>query len=315
MLGRKTTTTSVIFAFAAPLLALAQTEYFPLEVGNQWMYQTEGRINSGPVTIQVREAATINGETYYRVTGFPGNPLLLRFTESGVLVNYDESERRDKPWVAFTAKTGEAFATEIDPCNGTAVIRTRNAEVKTEFGEFDTGLEVGYNPARCADAGLTRETFLPGIGLAERRYTTIAGEQVLRLVYARTSAFTSFAAPDWSFQTSLNKAVYRSGEAITARLTLRNTTENGVSLTFPSGQDYDLILRNDKGESVYNWLANKAFPLIFRGDVRIAGERNWLVVTDNLPRLAPGVYTATGSLATTQRIEATVTFRVEAGNP
>jgi hypothetical protein len=290
----------------ASVSLFAQEQFFPLDVGNQWVYRSAGRGPAEALVVEVTGTRDIAGTRYYQVTGFPGGMLLMRYAEPGRLVFRRNAEATDQTWIPFQAATGEAFATGIDDCNPTAVIRSRNAKLTTPLGEFNDALEVGYRPGFCADAGLTQESYL-----AERRSTSITGERILQLIYARIGGgYVEVGAAETGFTVAADRLVYAPGAIAAVRMTLRNTQERPLILTFPSGQDYDVQIRDSKGEIVYTWSANRAFPLIFRGEVLIQGTRQWLALVD-LPRLAPGEYSLTGFLATTQKVEATIPIRIE----
>lgn len=261
-----------------------------------------------PLTLEVTSTRSIEGNQYFLLTGFPGRTLLLRKNEVGSLVFYDETEKVEKTWAAFEAATGEAYATGIDSCTSTAVIRTRTGDLKSPLGDFTNGLRIGYT-GRCADPGLTTETFLPYVGLAERRMSNIAGEAVYALIYARLGGFTVLAERELTFGITLDQHRYAAGSPMTVRMTLRSTQDRPVRLTFPSGQDYDVVIRNAKGETVYTWSADKAFIAVFR-QLEFSGEKNWVVL---IPASFPaGDYTATANLATGTKFEASVPFSVEA---
>lgn len=287
-------------------------DYFPLQAGNQWIYQAGGAIRTEPWTVEITGKQTINGQEYFKIDGLPGIEY-LRKNEAGTLIIYDAEKRLEKTWVVFGAATGEAWRTEVDQCNNTGVITGRNAEVKLPAGVFGSGLRVAYSMTRCADAGLLNETFLPGVGLAERRETSFAGERVYSLVYARVNDMVQLTGREWSFTIALNESSFTTGAPLLVRLSLRNTKGKPVKLVFPSGQDYDVQIRDSRNQVIYTWSASRSFIQVVR-EVEIDGEKNWLVRLEpgsdglNLP---PGVYTLTGSLATSGgRIEATVPFSV-----
>jgi hypothetical protein len=298
--------------FLASAGLYAQESYFPLDVGNQWVYRSAGRGPAESMVVEVTGTREVNSTRYYQVTGFPGGLLLMRYREPGVLVFRRQAEGAESVWLPFNAAVGEAFATGIDDCNPTAVIRNHNASLKSPLGDVNNALEVGYRPGQCADAGLTQESYLPGIGLAERRSTSFTGERVLQLIYARLGGgYVEVGAAETSFTVATDRLVYAPGGMAAVRMTLRNTQDKPLVLTFPSGQDYDVQIRDSKGEIVYTWSANRAFPLIYRGEVLIQGTRQWLAMVD-LPQLAPGEYSLTAFLATTQKVEATIPIRIEA---
>ncbi|MBI4906804.1 MAG: hypothetical protein HY820_24460 [Acidobacteria bacterium] len=296
------------FLFLLSFPAFSQTaDYFPLQTGNQWIYRAT-RLRPEPWIVTVAGTGTAGTVEYFQVTGFPGGTLLLRKDDSGGLLIYDAAQQSERPWVPFAAPEGESFRTGIDACTASGRIRTREGALRSPLGEFSNGLVVAYQTS-CADAGFTSETFLPYVGLAERRTTTIAGEQVFQLIYARLGGFTVFAEKENSFAVTLDSSRYRRGDLITVRMTLRNTQDQPLELTFPSGQDFDVAIRNEKGDVVYRWSADKAFPAIFR-QLRFQGERNWatLVVAD----LPAGNYTLTANLATSStKLEATAGLQIE----
>jgi hypothetical protein len=286
----------------------AQTDYFPLQVGNQWVYRVGGRFDGGTQVVEITASRTVNQREYFVTMGLAGtDPLLLRKNDEGTLVFLREGDNSEHTWVAFNAAVGEAWRTEIDRCNPTAVIRSKTAKLQVPLGEFDNALEVGYAPGQCADAGLIRESFLPNIGLAQRRQSNFAGEQVLDLIYARLG-YTTVGEKELTFSGTLDASTYKAGSVMTVRLTVRSTQEQPLQLTFPSGQDYDVIIRNEAGESVYTWSADKSFIQQVR-TVEINGEKNWALT---VPAPAAGRYTATLKLAVTGRpYETTVPFDVQ----
>ncbi len=89
---------------------------------------------------------------------------------------------------------------------------------------------------------------------------------------------------------------------MTARLSLRNTTDRPVRLAFPSGQRYDLELKNQRGDVVYRWSEGRAFSMELGEEMIGPGERNYVVtvrLADNAGKpLTQGKYTAEAWLTT-----------------
>lgn len=302
-------------SFLLALSCLAQEpDYFPLEVGNQWIYRSSGA-TATVWTLEVTAKRDAGGHAYFELHGLPGGPALVRKNESGSLVLYDPQEKREKTWVALGAAPGEAFRSEIDACSATALISSREAVARVPLGEFHNGLEVAYQIAGCADAGLQSEIFLPDVGLLQRRQMTIVGPQTFDLIYARLGGFTVLSEGEVSFAATLDRSVYRPGEMLTVRMTLRNTQDQPLELHFPSGQDYDVVIRNETGDVVFRWSDGKAFTQVFR-KVELRGERNWVALIPLGPggaSLGPGRYSATAGLAVQNaRYEASVAFNIEA---
>jgi hypothetical protein len=153
-------------------------------------------------------------------------------------------------------------------------------------------VQIGFT-GPCADAGTTQQFYVAGVGLVAHEETSFAGPRRYELIYSSLSP----RAGEMSFTVSLDAARYAADSDLTARLTLRNTTADAVNLVFPSGQDYDLEIINDRGDVVYHWARGKAFTMIYREEKFGPGERNWSV-TAPLAGLPPGHYRARAHLAT-----------------
>jgi hypothetical protein len=312
---------SVTPGFAQPV------PYFPLETGNQWVYRSGGRAPADTWTIEVQRNEQIDGRTYAVVTGFPNGPHWLRMSEEGTLLMYDRAARQDKIWAAFNAPIGERYPSAIDECSATGVIESRRARYSGPVGEFGETLRVAYPPTGCADAGITDEHYLAYVGLLRRTYSSIAGPRPYDLVYARLGGVTVVSAKEITFSLTLDKSVYTANlmppvnlqtavPVMMARMTLRNTQDEPVVLEFPSGQSFDIAIKNEKGETVLRWSDGKFFTMVFRTE-RFSGEKNWtadlrLAGADGRP-LPEGRYTAEAWLATTepQRFRASVGFEVK----
>ncbi len=296
-----------------PILACAQTEYFPLHVGNQWMYRVSGRAAGDVVLLDITGSQAIDGREYAALRGLPEGPALLRMASDGVLYSYNQSTKQDEGWAAFGTAEGESYNTAITPCNKVARIASRNSTAKVPAGEFIGALAIAYAPGGCADAGLTSELYLPYIGLVERTATTIAGPVTMRLAYARVGGVTVLSEPERTFSLTLDRAVYDTGQ-ITARFTLRNTQSAALELLFSTGQRYDLVIRNENNREVYRWSLGKFFTQVLGRESIGPGERNWVLQVP-VDRLDDGGYVAEVFLTNTgpRAWSASVPFEVKHG--
>jgi hypothetical protein len=285
-----------------PAIAVAQTDYFPLQIGNQWFYRSSGFGGGSVVSIEVTGRRTVGAQSYFVLKDFQNRELLVRETTDGALMI--SGANGEGVWVPFAASDGDSFSSAVDACSTQGRVVSHAARYEGPVGMFDDALEVRYS-GRCNDAGFTRELFLPWVGLVRREETTIGGPRVYDLIYAELGGVTFVSDSQVSFILTLDKSVYVSSGAtitsMTARLTLRNTQQPPLRLTFPSGQDFDLVLRNARGDEVYRWSRGKVFTQLVR-DVALSGEKNWVVVlplTDTSGNPLPaGQYTAEASLAT-----------------
>jgi hypothetical protein len=280
--------------FALP----ADPDYFPLQPGYSWVYKLTQGIGSDIAVIDVGPTQNFNGADYAGVNFF-GRNVWLRAKDDGTLMEYDASTKQEKAWIPFGSKVGDSFPTQMDPCTSTGKIESKSASYKGPIGEFTNALRVTYQ-TQCADAGITSDTFLPYVGLVQHATTTIAGPRVYDLMYSRTGA-TEVTANQVSFSLALDAPVYpvspTARRELTARMTVRSTAPDPITLTFPSGQDFDLVFRNEKGEEVYRWSAGRGFTQIFRTLKLGPGEKNFAAIVP-LDNLAPGKYIAEANLAT-----------------
>ena len=300
---------SALLACLAGTIAQSQ-DYFPLHVGNQWIYRTEFARLASLTVVDVPRAETIGDQTYSVVRGFETGPVLLRQTEGGTLYRYDPETKAEEVWAVFSTKEGDTYRTAITPCNPTARVESRSAKVTVPAGEFSNALAIRYPAANCADAGLESEAYAPYIGLIERTATTIAGPRRMQLVYARVGGVTVLSGPEISFSLALDKTQYAAGETASVRLAIRNTTAAPLTLDFNSSQRYDLAIRDAAGVEVYRWSATRSFSAVAGSEAIAGGERNF---ADRIPLPdKPGRYTLDAWLSNSQpsRYAATVGFDI-----
>lgn len=287
----------VTLAFA--VAGFGQTEYFPLDVGNQWVYRGSGIGQPASLVVDIPRTETVNGRQYAVVRNLNGPESWLRVAEDGTLYRYDPESRNEAIWAVFSTPAGGEYKPDLGPCNTRALVTSREGRVKTPAGEFFNALLVTYPPSGCADAGLTSEAYVQYIGLVERNSTSFAGPRSFKLAYARIGGVTVISEPELSFAVTLDQRAY-TGNTLTARLTLRSTHPEPVVLAFSSGQRYDLAIKDESGREVYHWSADKSFIEALSRE-EVSGERNWVIEVPlgaDGRRLAPGRYTAEAWLTT-----------------
>lgn len=128
--------------------------------------------------------------------------------------------------------------------------------------------------------------------------------------------------PELQFSITLDRATYTANMTalMTARLTLRNTTDKPVRLAFPSGQRYDLELKNERGDVVCRWSDGKAFPMMVSAETIEPGERHYVItvrLADKAGKpLPPGSYVAEAWLTTMEprTYVTTAGFRIASGS-
>jgi hypothetical protein len=293
-------------------MSLPAQTFFPLQVGNSWVYRVvEGRVRNAQ-TIDVESRESIEGTEYFKVNFFE-RTIYLRPADNGSVLAYDPETKQEQLWLPTGER--ERALTVMDPCSRTAHVESRTATAKTTLGEFNNLLHIRYEP-NCADAGVAQQYFLPYAGLIRHELITFAGPQVYELVHFR-SGYTVVDAPHQQFALSLDSSKYPAGDdtQLFARLTLRNTQAEPLVLTFPSGQMFDLKIINNKGEIVYTWSADKLFPQIVTTEQIGPGEKNWSLDAP-IGTLAPGRYVVEAYLVTAPLMySARVGFEVVPNRP
>lgn len=273
---------------------LAQAQFFPLEVGNQWVY----RVDAGPVkdfrVAEILRTETAGEKEYFVYKGINGDTARIRLTSENKLVQWN-TDGTESLWADFNAAEGASYTTALDRCTGRGRVESRNGKTELLERTWDGGFQVAYSPANCADAGITEDLYLPGIGLAQRTYQSFTGPRVYKLTYARLGTASVVTGNEFGFRINLAQRTYASRAIINLRLTLENWTKEPLKLNFTSGQSFDFAIRDAAGETAYFWSANKLFTAEVR-EVSVTGEKNW-TATEEL-ELKPGDYTLEAWLTT-----------------
>jgi hypothetical protein len=273
------------------------SDYFPLEVGNSWLYHlTDSGLADGDRyrSISVDGTESVGDLRYFDVSYF-GRTVLLRADTNGSIVMLDRQSGTEQPWLAFSQPEGATFDTTIDRCSSSGRIVSRDAGITVPAGEFTGSVQMTF-AGNCADAGITQQFYAPEVGLLSHEETSIAGPRRWDLVYYRAGVRNA-SRPELSFTMALDAARYDPGSTAGVRLTLRSTNPEPLLLQFPSSQTYDLKIYDSSGKTVYTWSASRAFAQIFREEKFGPGERTY-GLTALLGDLAPGRYRAQGYLTT-----------------
>jgi len=295
--------------------ALAQPDYLPLQIGNQWIY----RSSTGDImALEVARAEDFQGRRYYLLQGHPGGDAWLRRDETGSVLAYDPDRGLEQLWYAFLNPVGQPYQTFLPgTSNSPAVVTSNETLYWGPIGWYNWALEIRYPGV--FQVGIAKELFMPYVGLVHREQN-IGGPAVARwdLIYMRSGGVTYVTEESVSFGLTLDRYVYPASGEMVARLTLRNHRWEPLEVVFPTTQVYDFVLRNDKGEIVYQWSDGKGFAEVLRRETHGYGERNYPVLIplkDKVGRPLPaGRYTAEAWLATMQpRISsATAGFEIAA---
>ena len=274
-----------LFLFSLGSLLAQVQDYFPLVPGSIWMYRSTNGLQ--PLTMRVGEAAERGGQVFYPLEGYAPSRLLVRNAGDGLYTYWDETAKQAAPFLYFD---GQQFDSVLGECKQQGTADTRDSDYKGPVGTSRTARAIRYTPGACADAGLTREVFVPYLGMVQRAETSITGERTLDLIYAQIGGITYIQEPNISFtisQTVLDKN-------LAVKLVLQNRTDKDLVLDFRSGQIFDFRIWDTRGEVIYTWSSTRLFPQVIQR-LQVRGEEAWheLIPVD---MLRPGLYSIEGYL-------------------
>ena len=291
----------LIFSLLA-IGALANgADLFPLQPGNTWTYRDATGRQSFSIT--VGDAVTRQQRTYYSLSGYTQSTVLVRLNDADDLVYFDEAKEQEFPLTFLNPFEGGWWNAYDRACDLMGQTLERRGLHRGPFGTIRNVLEIRYRTFGCADAGITGEQYADNIGMVSRTVTTFAGPVTFNLVRATLGPLTIDA--DTAFgRFTISVDDLPGAEHIT--VTLRVATRPGapLKLSFPSGQEFNIAVRDLNGNIIYNWAADKLFVAAFHERV-IQGSWEEKV---EIPRPNAGAYTVEAWLTTTDqpRFSATV---------
>jgi hypothetical protein len=192
---------AAVIAAAGSMAALAprasahyERTYFPMHVGNQWVYSYQNRLDPQTTTKTVSVDASYfestSGTLWFRMRGYNGDYHWLRYTSIGRVYEW-----RSRQWYRLGAAPGYKWTMSIldDAAHGAIEcsqgakleVVSRNESVTVPAGTFST-IHIRFATA-CNDAGITDEWFAQGVGLVRRETETIGGPAVWALDHATIS--------------------------------------------------------------------------------------------------------------------------------
>lgn len=347
---KRITTLSILFMILT--LGLISNAYarltaydlWPVRLGNQWTYIIEGQINNGD-KFEVKATHFSGGWVYLEGTPeFFGTGwgdrwwYMSRF--NGTIWTWDYY--RFGRVFNLTVGEGNKFISGIRsvPClNGSVwMVKDADATVDTLVGTFNNCVIIDNIDPPCVDAGLTQMIFAPDVGPVEYSWTTIAGAHTAKLIHAVVNGVEYKQIEytgGYSIGLNIDKITYKLTEdrmppvppegppqypdKLKVRLKIVNETNEKVSFTHSSSQEYDFIIRDDSETEVYRWSFGKAFLTVITnrelepGKSLVYEEIIELRDNDKNP-LKPGNYTIEGEHTTIPkelRQRAAAAFKIE----
>ena len=188
-------------AITAHAQVIQDSSYFPLAIGNQWIYTTIDSIYTD--TTAVIDTQRVEGNLYYGLSYYSGYPFYIWFRKENEKVYIVDTlaERLDPVNVEeyllydFGADTMQSWVVPVSGnlnCDygGTISLVTKSAVVLTPAGTFLNCYYLDRPFIQCMDAGLWGEWFAAGVGRVSYIEDNYAGVRnyVLKKSIIMTSA-------------------------------------------------------------------------------------------------------------------------------
>ncbi len=287
--------TALLFVLASTIAA--SEPFFPMHPGDFWEYETADGQHG--FTIHGFTPLSANGRIYFFVNGFAPQQLMIREEIGEGLRAYDGETSTESPYLPFRLDTGSQFNA---PDRGCGIVTGRVEQTRVAgslpVGDFPSMLQLTYDTPACGQPVVQSEFFVANIGMARR--VMKVGDEVRQydLVSARVGG--RILVPKTNTQiTALTWSEPRQGDTA-LRFHLR--TISGVAATttmrFGSTQRYDLVIRDQNGNKVWQYSDGKAFvPVLGQAQ---AAKYEIVVPLNQLPggSIAPGAYTVDAWLTT-----------------
>ncbi|HEY1336278.1 MAG TPA: BsuPI-related putative proteinase inhibitor [Bryobacteraceae bacterium] len=240
-----------ISLIAGPALA---ADLFPLQTGNSWTYR-DAKFGA-EFTVSVGASVTAGNKTYYSLSGYVEGAVPVRLADNGDLVYLDTASGSEKLLTSFAQVDGAWWDAPLRVCTEQGQTSPKRVTHDGPAGPIAGVLDIAYRVVGCADVGVVEEQFAENIGMMRRVNESISGPRQYDLVRARVGAQAIEALPYGRF--TLSTALAAAGDSLRATLRLQ-TTAAPLRLKFPSGQEYDVAVRDDTGAVLWRWSIGKLF--------------------------------------------------------
>ena len=279
-----------IIGIAAALLVLILTgapgasaaDFLPLAPGNMWIYRDAATGHS--FTVRVGSPVFLNQRIYHSLRGYATQQLLVRVNEYGNIVYWDDDRGADILLTSFEVVPRAWWEAPSRECDQQGQTQEARAVHDGPAGKWNV-LQISYRTFSCADAGNQAEQFAENIGMVRRVTNTIAGPRTFDLVFARLGTVTISPGNAGSFSVIASPEAWPGFWLVTLRMDL--PADTSLTVHFPSAQEYDLKLRDSRGNILWTWSMDKLFAQIAH-ERQIRGGFSASVVVPHPPAIPEG---------------------------
>lgn len=228
---------------------------FPLQDGNEWRYRNAA--SGETIVVRVTTPYHIDGRVYHSLQGYADERLYVREDANGNLLSVDLETGRERVLVSFEPSDRSWWEAPHRPCEQEGQTQTGRVNHDGPAAPLAPVVDIRYRSFGCADQGVEREQFAENIGMVRRVESTIAGPRTYDLVFARVGKGTIRADQHGQFTATVHD---RAGQdRLQVRLELNLDPGGEVRLTFPTSQQYELVLRDKEDRELWRWSADRFF--------------------------------------------------------
>lgn len=242
-----------ILILAAALLPAFGADFFPLDNGNQWTYRNAA--TGETLTMTVGTYYVMDGHVYNKLSGYGQRPLLVRLNEQNNLVVADEDAGGERLLTSFDP-SGGWWNAPLRECEKVGQTQNQHTEHDGPAGPIREVLDVRYQITACSGYGVEAEQYAENIGLVRRVVGSAAGPVTFDLIYARIGKLEINGAPNAGF--SASTGITPQGD-LSVLLRLQTNPIGEVKLRFPTGQEFEVALRDESGNAVWKWSDGQFF--------------------------------------------------------
>ena len=152
-------------------VSLKRVDYFPLQVGNYWIYEEQNWKREPDIKAAVLDSITIRGKIYYEVDGFNFTSeygySFLRSDSTGRLLGLYGADSSEIMLYDLTASVGDTWSFPAQNYNALVIVlladRSSNASLQTPAGTFE---DIVTFQSHFENVGsLVLEIFAPNVGV------------------------------------------------------------------------------------------------------------------------------------------------------
>ncbi len=173
------------YVASAALVQAQGTDYFPLQVGNQWILESESPTRE-LLNIEVLRGRMQDGKAYFLVSGYAPEQRWIRQADDGTVYSFNEQWGYEDLLAQLRPGAGE-YRSLLGVCEQSAEPASQLAAYRGPYLQSAKAVAIQYGRTACRDAGLTEEIYAADIGPVRRSVTTFAGGRTFDLVYARVN--------------------------------------------------------------------------------------------------------------------------------